>query len=87
MMLKVFQYISIGIIIVLAIRFKTMGVRSEWNINKVILFVSGILLAGMMMYEMLNYECMSSGTDGVPVGLQLITLLAVGYFFFQEKKY
>lgn len=85
MMLKIFQYITIGIIILLAVRFNTMDVKSEWKVNKVILSVSGILLIGMMIYEMFNYECMNSGIDGVPVGLQFITLLVVGYFFMQKK--
>jgi len=86
-MLDIFQWLTIGIIVVLAIRFKTMDINAEWKVNKLILSISGILLAGMMIYEMLNYECMSSGTDGVPVGLQLMTLLVVGYFFFQKKEY
>lgn len=86
MVLKVFQYITIGIIATIAIRFKTLEYKEQWKTNKIILAISAILLLGMLAYELFNYKCMSSGFDGVPIGLQLISLCVVLYCYFSNKE-
>lgn len=84
-MLKIFQFITIGIIVVVFFRFNTFKYKEYWKINKIILVTSAILLLGMLVYECLNYKCMSSGFDGVPIGLQLISLCVVLYYYFSKK--
>lgn len=86
MLLKIFQYITIGVVILLSWRFKTFDDRSSWKVNRVVLITSGILLTGMIIYELANYECMSSGIYGVPVELQLIALVLTVYFWWQNKE-
>ena len=86
MFLKIFQYITIGVIAAIAIRFKTLEYKKHWKTNRIILVISAILLLGMIVYECLNYKCMGSGFDGVPIGLQLISLCAVLYYYFSKKE-
>lgn len=85
--LKIFQFMTIAIIILLAIRFRTFDEKSSWKTNKIILAVSAIILTSMIVYESYNYECMSRGIYGIPFGLQLVLLLAVLFFYFQKKNY
>lgn len=86
MMLKVFQFTTIGIMVLLTVRFRTFGMAECWRVNRALLFVFGFILSGMVIYEIVNYECMSSGRDGVPIGFQLLVLLAVVYFYYQKKE-
>ena len=83
--LKIFQYLTIGIIILLAFRYKTFEDIECGKTNKIILAVSGLVLSGMMIYEYINYECMSSGRDSIPMGLQFMILLAIAYLYFRKK--
>ena len=85
MVLKVFQFITIGVILLLVIRFKTFIYKENWNTNRIILAVSGLILFIVIVYECFNYECMNSGFDNIPIGIQLITLLAAVYFYFRKK--
>ena len=87
LMLKIFQFMTITIIILLSIRFRTFDEKSSWKANKIILAVSGIVLTCMIVYESYNYECMSRGIDGIPFGLQLVVLLAVLFFYFRKKDF
>ena len=87
LMLKIFQFMTIAIIILLAIRFRTFDEKSSWKANKIILAVSGIVLTCMIVYESYNYACMSRGIDGIPFGLQFVALLAVLFFYFCKKDY
>lgn len=85
LLLNIFQFITIGIIILLAARFKTFGQDEGLKINKSLLIASGLLLIGMIVCEVLKYDCMNRGFYGTPIGLQLVILLAVGYFYFCKK--
>lgn len=75
--LKVFQYATLAIIVIVGLSFYFFQQR----IKRVLLAVSFILLVGMLVYEAFNYECMSSGFYGVPIGLQIVLLLACLFMF------
>lgn len=82
--LKLFQYITIGIIVVLLVRFRTFEENSCSKTNKIILVLSGLTLIGMIVYECINYEYMSVGVDSVPIGFQLVFLLVIVLFYIRR---
>ena len=86
MLLKVFQFLTVGIIVLLAVRFKTFDSVECWKVNKSTLRASGLILSGMIFYEYIEYDSFSVGYYGAPMGLQLVTLLAVVYFYYQKKE-
>lgn len=85
MLLKIFQFITIGVIVLLAVRFNTFDNKAYWKTNRIILIFSGLVLSIMIIYECLNHKYMSSGFDSVPIGIQLIALLAAVCFYVQKK--
>ena len=86
MVLNVFQLMTVGVIIALIMRFKSFENLSSWKVNRLILIISGLLTVGMLVYERYHYECMSQGVYGVPLGLQIVSLLLILYFYFQKKE-
>ena len=83
--LKVFQIVTLFVVVMVGVRFNTFSDASQWKINRLLLAVSFVILVGMLVYEAFNYECMSKGFYGVPIGLQIVLLLVVIYFYFCKK--
>lgn len=84
--LSVFQWLTVAVIVIMAVAIKYSRDVSQCKKRNLLLIVSSVVLVGMIVYESLNFECMNSGFYGVPIGLQVVLLLACLFMFCKKDE-